>query len=143
MAVGGRDPAVCGASRGMLLSTCRVWKGRLGTGAPQHDHAKVSVSIARDVLRARTRSTSGARQRDRRSRPRLDEWRRITPELNAEPAGTACRARRAAIQEGQVNTSDAVQRTMRERVQLSGASCLLRRSELRSHRQRREAASEP
>ena len=41
-------------------------------GAPQHDHAKVSVSIARDVLRYE-RGQQAVRQRDRRSRPKLDE----------------------------------------------------------------------
>ena len=105
-------------------------------GAPQHDHAKVSVSIARDVLRYE-RGQQAGRQRDRRSRPKLDEWRRITPELN-ENLREQVQVRRTAIQGGQVSTSDAVQQTMRERVQLA-EKLLAPTVKVRSHQQRREA----
>ena len=52
------------------------------TGAPQHDHAKISVSVACDVLKFERGLTADHRGA-RRSRPRLNDWKRITPELNA------------------------------------------------------------
>ena len=86
------------------------------TGAPQHDHAKVSVSVARDVLKFE-RGVTADHRGARRSRPRLNDWKRIAPELNAT-LHEGVQARREAVCKGQEDAGEAVQQTMQERMQL-------------------------
>ena len=104
------------------------------TGAPQHDHAKVSVSIARDVLKFE-REQQATHQRARRRRPRLDDWKKIAPDLNATLQARVL-TRQTAIREGKIDTGEAVQQTMKERVQLE-EQLLAPVVKARSHQQRR------
>ena len=106
------------------------------TGAPQHDHAKISVSVACDVLKFERGLTADHRGA-RRSRPRLNDWKRITPELNAT-LHEGVQTRREAVRKGQEDAGEAVQQTMQERMQLE-EQLLAPTVKARLHQQRRGA----
>ena len=94
----------------------------------------MSVSIARDVLKFE-REQQATHQRARRRRPRLDDWKKIAPDLNATLQERVL-TRQTAIREGKIDTGEAVQQTMKERVQLE-EQLLAPVVKARSHQQRR------